>query len=238
MTPGMRTPASEMMKMLLPPHPFDPLSAPRGGLERVRKILCFPCHLVAAELHDAHGVGRLPVIRQNVLGNPKITAAKDSPHGEALFARLIGACDLYVAPAADSLARLGVFQHRILEIDVVLRFKIVGIGCSPMPIQCRTYLLIYHMTSGVAELTLPSAELIAETQTDGARTIHRYGFVPLRVVRIEFGPRVGQILSVDLHEPRVLSATDRPFISCESGQVISSGVALRVGQLIGRRDGA
>src|ERR1700723_917728 len=97
MTPGMRTPASEMMKMLLPPHPFDPLSAPRGGLERVRKVLCFPCNLVAAELHDAHGVGRLPVIRQNKLGDPKITAAEDSRRGEALFARLLGSRDLYVA---------------------------------------------------------------------------------------------------------------------------------------------
>src|ERR1700722_8020991 len=83
---------------------------------------------------------------------------------------------------------------------------------------------------------LPTTELIAEAQTDGTRTTHRDGFVPLRVVRIEFGPRVGQILSVDLHEPRVLSDTDRPIISCESGQVISSGVALRVGQLIGRSE--
>src|ERR1700682_4231729 len=85
-------------------HPFDPLSAPRAGLERIRKVLCFPRNLVAAELHDAHGVGRLPVIRQNILGDPKITAANDSPHSEALFARLIGARDLYVAPTADSLA--------------------------------------------------------------------------------------------------------------------------------------
>src|SRR5580698_6499536 len=30
-------------------------------------------------------------------------------------------------------------------IDVVLRFKIVGIGCGPMPIQCRTNLLSTHM---------------------------------------------------------------------------------------------
>src|SRR5262249_45079228 len=36
-------------------------------------------------------------------------------------------------------------QHRILAIDGVLRFKIVGIGRGPMPIQCRTYLLISHI---------------------------------------------------------------------------------------------
>ena len=63
-----------------------------------------PCNLVAAELHNAHGVGRLPVIRQNILGDPKITAANDLPHSEALFVRLIAARDLYVAPTADSLA--------------------------------------------------------------------------------------------------------------------------------------
>src|ERR1700733_6180692 len=139
-------------------HPFNPPSAPRAGLERVGKVLCFPCHLVAAEFHDADGVGGLSVIRQNIFGDPKITAANDSPHSEALFARLIGARDLYVAPAADSLARLGVFQHRILEIDVVFRFKIVGIGCSPMPIQCRAYLLSSHMTSSVTSRQYPSSK--------------------------------------------------------------------------------
>jgi hypothetical protein len=85
-------------------HPFDPLSAPRAGLERIRKVLGFPRNLGAAELHDAHGVGGLPVIRQNELGDPKITAANDSPHSEALAARLIGTRYLYVAPTADSLA--------------------------------------------------------------------------------------------------------------------------------------
>ena len=78
------------------------------------------------------------------------------------------------------------------------------------------------------QLTLPTAELIAEAQTDGSGTTHRYGFVPLPVVRIQLRPRVGQVLSVDLHEPRVLSDTERPIISCECRQVISSGVALQV----------
>src|SRR6516225_2314724 len=60
-------------------HPFDPLCAPGARLERIPKILCFPCNLVAAELHDAHGVGWLTVICQDVFGDPKITAANDSP---------------------------------------------------------------------------------------------------------------------------------------------------------------
>src|SRR5690348_3372776 len=85
-------------------HPFDPLCAPGTRLERISKILCFPRNLVAAELHDAHGVGRLTIIGQDVFGDPKITAANDSPHSETLFTRLLSACDLYVAPTADSLA--------------------------------------------------------------------------------------------------------------------------------------
>src|SRR5438105_15320317 len=64
-------------------------------------------------------------------------------------------------------------------------------------------------------LALATAELIAEVQADGSRTTDRYGFVPLRVVSIQFSPRVGQVLCVDLHEPRVLSHTERRIICCE-----------------------
>src|SRR5438477_12092540 len=66
-------------------HPFDPLCAPGARLERVRKILRFPSNLVAAELHDADGVGRLTVICQDVFSDPKITAANDSPHSKTFF---------------------------------------------------------------------------------------------------------------------------------------------------------
>src|SRR6516164_2997339 len=85
-------------------HPFDPLCTPGARLERIPKILCFPCNLVAAELHDAYGVGRLTVIGQDVFADPKITAANDSSHSKTLFTRLLSACDLYVASTADSLA--------------------------------------------------------------------------------------------------------------------------------------
>src|SRR5580658_3130480 len=109
-------------------HPFDPLSAPRGSHEWIRKVLCFPRNLVAPELHDAHGVGRLAVIGQDEFGDPKITAANDSSDTKPLFARLTSALVLYVPSTAGSLARLRVFQHRVLAINEVLLFKIVGIG--------------------------------------------------------------------------------------------------------------
>jgi hypothetical protein len=125
-------------------HPFDPLSAPCGSHEWIRKVLCFPRHLVVPEFHDAHGEGRLAVICQDEFGDPKITAANDSPDSKPLVAWLTRALVLYVASTAGSLARLRVFQHRVLVIDAVLRFEIVGIGRRPMPIQCRTDFLIPH----------------------------------------------------------------------------------------------
>src|SRR5580693_8534373 len=59
-------------------HPLDPLSAPFRCHERIPKVLRFPRNLVTAELHDAHGAGRLAVICQDVFGNEKITTANDS----------------------------------------------------------------------------------------------------------------------------------------------------------------
>src|ERR1035438_1430980 len=123
-------------------HAFDPLSARCGSHEWIRKVLCFPRNLVAPELHDAYGVGRLAVIAQDEFGDPKIAAAKDSSDRKPLFVWLTRALALYVAATAGALAGLRVFQHRVLVIDEVLGFKIVGIGRRPMLIQCRTDLLI------------------------------------------------------------------------------------------------
>src|SRR3984885_10881183 len=123
-------------------HLFDPLSAPCGSHEWIREVLGLPRNLLAPELHDAHGVGRLAVICQDEFGDPKINAANDSSDSKPLFARLTSALVLYVASTAGSLARLRVFEHRVIVIDAVLRFKIVGIGRRPMPIQCHTNLLI------------------------------------------------------------------------------------------------
>ena len=123
-------------------HSFDPLSAKCGSWKWIRKVLCFPRDLDAGEFHDAHGVGRLGVIRQDEFGDPQIAAANDSPDREPLFVRLTGALVLNVAATAGSLAGLRIFQHRVVEIDAVLGFEIVGIGCGPMLIECRADLLI------------------------------------------------------------------------------------------------
>ena len=85
-------------------HAFDPLSARRESHEWIRKVLCFPRNLVAPELHDAHGIGRLAVIGQDEFGDPKITAANDSADRKPLFVRLTRALALYVPSTAGSLA--------------------------------------------------------------------------------------------------------------------------------------
>src|SRR5260370_20028721 len=87
---------------------------------------------------------------------------------------------------------------------------------------------VCRLLATLDELALPTSELIAESQRDSSGPTHRDGFVPLRVVRIEFGPCVAQIFSVDLDEPRVLSDTERPIVRCESGQVVSNRVVLQV----------
>src|ERR1700746_49693 len=81
-------------------HPFDPLSAECGSGEWIRKVLCFARNLDAIEFHDAHGVGRLGVICEDEFGDPKITAADDSPDRKPLFVRLTLALALYVASTA------------------------------------------------------------------------------------------------------------------------------------------
>src|ERR1017187_1009315 len=78
------------------------------------------------------------------------------------------------------------------------------------------------------KLTLPAVELIAEAQTDGSGAIHRDRFVPQAVVREELGARVGQILSVELYEPTVLTRTERRIVGSEGRQVVSDGFALQV----------
>src|SRR5580700_9910969 len=85
-------------------HPFDPLSAPCGSHEWIRKVLCFASNFVIPELHDAHGVGRLAVICQDEFGDPKITAANDSSDSKPLVIGLTGALVLYVASTSGLLA--------------------------------------------------------------------------------------------------------------------------------------
>src|ERR1700676_2231649 len=76
-------------------HPFDPLSAPCGSHEWIRKVLCFPRKLVVPDRHYAQGGGGLAFIWRDEFGEQKIPAANDSSDSKPLFARLTSALVLY-----------------------------------------------------------------------------------------------------------------------------------------------
>src|SRR3974390_352859 len=116
-------------------HSLDPLRAECRSWKWIGKVLRFACDFVALELHNAHGVGRFVIVGKDEFGDPKLAAANDSPDRKPLFVRLTGALVHYVGSTAGSLARLGILQHRVLQIDAVLRFEIVGIGRRPVLIE-------------------------------------------------------------------------------------------------------
>jgi hypothetical protein len=51
----------------------NPLASPGWRLERIREILCLVHHLAFAELHNAHGVCRPPLVHDCVFRDPEIT---------------------------------------------------------------------------------------------------------------------------------------------------------------------
>jgi hypothetical protein len=53
------------------------------------------------------------VLGENIFGDPEIDRADYQPHREPFLARLRGARRLNVAPAANALARLQIFEDRI-----------------------------------------------------------------------------------------------------------------------------
>src|SRR6202034_2215571 len=88
---------------------------------------------------------RRAVVGEDEFSDPKVGGTEYALHRKALLVRLRRTRRLNIAPAADPLAGLRVFQYRIVAIDGMLHLKIVGIGRRPMPIQGRTYLLIAHI---------------------------------------------------------------------------------------------
>jgi len=66
--------------------------------------------------------------------DPEIARTDYPPHSEAFPVRLRGARRLNVPSATDTLARLRIFEHSVLSINIVLRFEVVRIGGSPVAI--------------------------------------------------------------------------------------------------------
>src|SRR5262245_28325625 len=124
---------------------LDPLSARGPRLERVAEVLGLAAHLPVLQLHDAHGVGRLPVVGKDEFGDPKIAAAEDAPHREALLVRLCEARLMDVAPAADALARLRILKDGVLSVDLVFHLEVVRVGRSPVEIQRGSNFAVFHL---------------------------------------------------------------------------------------------
>jgi len=79
-------------------------------------------------------VGRLPIITDDIFGNPKIAAPNHAPNGEVLVGkqpprRPDG------EPTTDALAGLGVLQHGVVVVDLILSIVVTGLRRSPVPVQ-------------------------------------------------------------------------------------------------------
>src|SRR4051794_717513 len=118
----------------------------RGSrVKPVAEILCFVRHQSFVEFHDAHRVGRYAVIGQYEFADPEIAAADNAPDGKTLLAWLDGSALLNVVPAADPLARLRIFKHGILAVDVVFGLEIARVRSSPMALQRCSHGSIIHL---------------------------------------------------------------------------------------------
>src|SRR5215469_4075993 len=108
-------------------RPFDPLRPRRSRRKQIAEILGLARHLAVEKLHDAHGIGWPPIIGQDIFGDPEITRADDLP------------------PPADALARLRIFEHRVLSVNLMLPLEVVRIGSGPVAIQRRADLSLVHV---------------------------------------------------------------------------------------------
>ena len=123
---------------------FNPRGAPRPRLERVTEVLRLAKDLPIPELHDTDSVGRLPIIADDIFGNPKITVAKHTLNGEVLVGkqpprRPNG------DPATDALAGLRILQHGVVVVDLILSIVVTGLRSGPVPIQRGSGVLISHL---------------------------------------------------------------------------------------------
>jgi hypothetical protein len=51
---------------------------------------------------------------------------------------------LDIAPTPEAFTRLRIFEQRVLSIDVMLRFEVVGVGGGPVAIQSCSNLAVFH----------------------------------------------------------------------------------------------
>src|ERR1700746_3103986 len=80
-----------------------------------------------------------------MFSSPEVPRADYPPHCEAFLIRLRGARRLNLPPPADALARLRIFEQRVLSVNLVLRLGVVRIGGGPVAIQGRFDVVVFHL---------------------------------------------------------------------------------------------
>jgi len=122
------------MNVSISPHPFGPLGPPGRELERIRAVPRLAGDCTIAELHTANRVDQMPVLANHVLANPQLAAPDHSADGEYQLGRVMPTQSLDVVPAADTLARLGVFDHNIIVVDLVFGIQVSRRRGGPVPL--------------------------------------------------------------------------------------------------------
>src|SRR6185369_634269 len=140
----MPSPSSAKYSACLLIDRFNPLGTPRPRLEGVTEVLRLAKDLSIPKLHDTDSVGRLPIITDDIFSNPKIAAPNHAPNGEVLVGkqpprRPDG------EPTTDALAGLGVLQHGVVVVDLILSIVVTGLRRSPVPVQRSSDVLISHL---------------------------------------------------------------------------------------------
>jgi len=125
-------------------HPLDPLSAPRPGLERIAAISSLSDRLPTAKFHNTHRVGRPPIVSQDGFCDPKAGSVDYPPHLEALDVRSREPRHPNVAPATEAFARLRIFEHCVVSLNLVLSLEVARVGGGPVAIQSRSDFPVLH----------------------------------------------------------------------------------------------
>ena len=175
-----------------------PIARVKAPARTGRRNMGLASNLSAKELHDAHGERGPPVIAQDKFGDPEVACPGDPPHREAFPVRLRGTRRQDVMPTADALARLRIFEYRVLSINVVLGLKIVRIGGGPVVIHSRS-----DSPSSMSNLLDRRPPLV------GRPTAHRLG--KIHSGAMAKWPKEGPIVDVaKASAPILLSASSRP----------------------------
>ena len=85
------------------------------------------CNFPVPEFHDADGVERPLIIKENIFSDPKVACTENFPNLEAFLTGLCGAVNLNVVPAAKAFARLRIIQRGGGVVDVMLDLDVIGV---------------------------------------------------------------------------------------------------------------